>query len=253
MQSADKPILVANWKSHGNLKENKLWASQFLAHPLPEAINLAICPPFIYIPQLIELFDGTEVAIGGQNLSAYEEGAYTGEVSAKMLRDLGCLYVIIGHSERRALYAEDDRQLVEKLQRAVDFGLTPIFCVGETLQQRERAQTEAVLTRQLSVVTPVLAGVQFVLAYEPVWAIGTGKNATPEQAQETHRFLREHLVDCLGEATTELRIIYGGSVNPDNAQALFAKRDINGGLVGSASLKAEDFLQIAKALEETTN
>ena len=154
MQSADKPMLVANWKSHGSLKENKIWASHFLAHPLPEDIDLAICPPFPYIPQLLELFSGTKVAVGGQNLSTYEQGAYTGEVSAEMLRDLGCLYVIIGHSERRTLYAEDGQQLVGKLQRAIDCGLTPIFCVGETLQQRESLQTETVLSRQLSVVAP---------------------------------------------------------------------------------------------------
>ena len=251
MQAAAQPILVANWKSHGNLKENKIWASHFLAHQLPETIHLVVCPPFLYLPQLLKLCEDTTVAVGGQNLSAYEQGAYTGEVSAEMLRDLGCLYVIIGHSERRTLYAEDDQQLVQKLQRAVDCGLTPIFCVGETLQQRENMQTETVLSSQLSVVIPFLQNTPFVLAYEPVWAIGTGKNATPEQAQKTHRFLRKHLTDCLGEAATEHRIIYGGSVNPNNAKELFAARDIEGGLVGGASLKAKDFLQICKALEET--
>ena len=251
MQSAVKPIAIANWKSHGSLKENQIWVEQFCSSQLPENIHLVVCPPFPYIPQLLRLCEKTQVAVGAQNLSAYESGAYTGEVSADMLRDLGCEYVIIGHSERRTLYAEDDLQLVSKLQRAVDCGLIPIFCVGETLQQRENSQTETVLSRQLSAVVSVLKSTSFVLAYEPVWAIGTGKNATPEQAQQTHNFLRRQLTDCLGEAADGIRIIYGGSVNSDNAKALFAERDIDGGLIGGASLKAEDFLQICKVLEET--
>ena len=251
MQSAVKPIAIANWKSYGSFKENEIWAERFCASRLPENIHLAVCPPFPYISQLLELFEKTQVLVGAQNLSAYEPGAYTGEVSAEMLRDLGCEYVIIGHSERRTLYSEDDLQLVSKLQRAVDCGLTPIFCVGETLQQRERSQTETVLSQQLSAVASALKSMSFVLAYEPVWAIGTGKNATPEQAQQTHNFLRSQLTDCLGEAADGIRIIYGGSVNPDNAKALFVERDIDGGLIGGASLKAEDFLQICKVLEET--
>ncbi len=250
MQSAVKPIAIANWKSHGGLKENEIWAKHFLSSRLPEDTQLVICPPFPYIPQLLKLCAETQVGVGAQNLSAYGLGAYTGEISAEMLRDLGCLYVIIGHSERRALYAEDDLQLVRKLQRAVACGLTPIFCVGETLQQRESLQTETVLSRQLSAVASVLDNRSFVLAYEPVWAIGTGKNATPEQAQQTHSFLRKQLTDCLGKAADGIRIIYGGSVNPNNAKALFLGRDIDGGLVGGASLKAEDFLQICKVLEE---
>ena len=251
MPSVPRSIAVANWKSHSSLKENEIWAEHFLSRRLPTDTQLVICPPFPYIPQLLELCGETQVAIGAQNLSAYQSGAYTGEVSAEMLRDLGCMYVIIGHSERRTLYAEDDSQLVRKLQRAVDCGLTPIFCVGETLQQRESSQTEAVLAQQLSAVASVLESTSFVLAYEPVWAIGTGKNATPEQAQQTHKFLRERLTDCLGETANGIRIIYGGSVNPDNAKALFAERDIDGGLVGGASLKAEDFIQICEVLEET--
>ena len=251
MQSAVKPIAIANWKSHGSSKENKIWAERFCSGRLPKNIHSVICPPFPYIPQLLALCEGTQVVVGAQNLSAHEPGAYTGEVSAEMLRDLGCEYVIIGHSERRTLYAEDDSQLLRKLKRVVACGLTPIFCVGETLQQRERSQTETVLSRQLSAVASVLKSRSFVLAYEPVWAIGTGKNATPEQAQQTHNFLRKQLTDCLGEAADGIRIIYGGSVNPNNAEALFAERDIDGGLVGGASLKAEDFLRICKVLEET--
>ena len=251
MQPAVKPIAIANWKSHGSLNENEIWTEQFCSSRLPENIDLVVCPPFPYISQLLGLCEKTQVAIGAQNLSAYDPGAYTGEVSAQMLRDLGCEYVIIGHSERRTLYAEDDLQLVSKLQKSVDCGLTPIFCVGETLQQRQSSQTETVLSRQLSAVVSVLKSTSFVLAYEPVWAIGTGENATPEQAQQTHNFLRSQLTDCLDEAAAGIRIIYGGSVNPDNAKALFAERNIDGGLIGGASLEAEDFLQICKVLEKT--
>ena len=251
MQSAVKPIAIANWKSHGSLRENEIWAEWLYSSRLPQNIHLIVCPPFPYIPQLLGWCEKIQVSVGAQNLSAYEPGAYTGEVSAEMLRDLGCEYVIIGHSERRTLYAEDDSQLVRKLQRVIDCGLMPIFCVGETLQQRESSQTETVLSRQLSAVASTLKGTSFVLAYEPVWAIGTGKNAMPEQAQQAHDFLRRQLIDCLGEAAHGIKIIYGGSVNPDNAKALFSEQDIDGGLIGGASLKAEDFLQICKVLEET--
>ncbi|MXX98512.1 MAG: triose-phosphate isomerase [Gammaproteobacteria bacterium] len=251
MQTTPKPILVANWKSHGNLKENKIWVEHFLAKPPCEGMDIVVCPPFPYIHQLCELCEGTAVAVGAQNVSSYEQGAYTGEVSAKMLRDLGCLYVIIGHSERRSLYAEDDKQLMQKLQRAIDCGLIPIFCVGETLQQRENSQTQEVLNRQLSAVASFLKGAPFVLAYEPIWAIGSGRTATPEQAQQAHGFLCECLSVGLGVEATEYRVIYGGSVKSDNAKALFAEHDVGGGLVGGASLQAEDFLQICKALEET--
>ena len=149
MQSAIKPIAIANWKSCGSLEENKIWAERFCSNRLPENIHLVVCPPFPYIPQLLARCERTQVVVGAQNLSAYEPGAYTGEVSAEMLRDLGCEYVIIGHSERRTLYAEDDSQLLRKLTRAIECGLTPIFCVGETLQQRERLQTETVLSRHV--------------------------------------------------------------------------------------------------------
>ena len=244
------PLLVANWKSHGNLHKNQIWIKQFLAQPLSADIDLVVCPPFPYIPQLLDLCKGTTVAVGAQNLSAYQQGAYTGEVSADMLRDLGCRYVIIGHSERRSLQAEDDKQLTLKLQMAIDCDLIPIFCVGETLQQREQAQTQAVLSDQLSAIVSVLKGTSFILAYEPIWAIGSGQTATPEQAQQVHRFLREYLIEHLSNNAAEISIIYGGSVKPGNAKELFAERDISGGLVGGASLKAEDFSQIYGAFKE---
>lgn len=250
MQSTAKLLLVANWKSYGSLKENQIWAEHLSERPLPDNIQLVVCPPFPYIPQLLRLCEGTALAVGAQNLSAYAQGTYTGEVSAEMLRDLGCRYVIIGHSERRSLYAEDDRQLAYKLQQAIDCSLIPIFCIGETLQQRESSQTRTVLKLQLISVVSVLKDAPFVLAYEPIWAIGSGQTATPEQARQVHSFLREYLITEIGEVATEYRIIYGGSVKPNNAKALFAQRDIDGGLVGGASLQGEDFLRIAKALEE---
>ena len=246
----DKPILVANWKSYGSRQDNNIWAKSFLAKPSPENIEVVICPPFPYIPQLLDLCANTTVMIGAQNLSAYQPGAYTGEVSAQMLRDLGCRYVIIGHSERRSLYDEDDPQLISKLQMAIEYGLLPIFCVGETLQQRKNKQTQSVLIQQLSVAISLLEGASFVLAYEPIWAIGTGHTATPEQAQQVHSWLRKYLSEHLGKEALKLRIIYGGSVKSDNAKNLFAEYDIDGGLVGGASLQAEDFLQICNALAE---
>lgn len=245
-----KPLLVANWKSHGSDQDNQIWAKHFLAQPLSADVDLVVCPPFPYIPQLVDLCEATTVAVGAQNLSAHQQGAYTGEVSAQMLRDLGCQYVIIGHSERRSLYAEDDKQLAAKLQRAIECGLMPIFCIGETLQQRQQAQTEAVLRRQFSAVASVLTNTSFVLAYEPVWAIGSGQTATPEQAQQVHCFLREYLSKQLSKASAEIRIIYGGSVKPDNAKALFAKPDIDGGLIGGASLQGKDFLAIYNSITE---
>ena len=251
MQSAVKPMLVANWKSHGDLKANQVWLKHFLVRTIAEDIDLVICPPFPYIPQLLDLCKGTAVTVGGQNISAYGQGAYTGEVAAEMLIDLGCLYVIIGHSERRSLYAEDDKELVEKLRMAIDYGLTPIFCVGETLQQRQSLQTEEVLIQQLSFAVPVLQKIPFVIAYEPIWAIGTGQTATPEQAQKVHSLLRDYLTTRIDEKAVGIRIIYGGSIKPNNAQTLFSERDVDGGLVGGASLNAEDFLRICKALETT--
>lgn len=198
--------------------------------------HCAVCVPFPYLPQVAERLRGSPIAWGAQNVSEHAQGAYTGETSAAMLAEFGCRYVLVGHSERRQLYGETDAQAAAKFAAARAAGLTPILCVGETLQERDAGKTEDVVARQL-------AAVDFrggVLAYEPVWAIGTGRNATPEQAQAVHAFLRK-------KVPAQTPILYGGSVKPQNAAAIFAMPDVDGGLIGGASLVAKDFLDIVKA------
>lgn len=214
--------------------------------------EVAVCPPAILIPLVAERLAGSAIRWGGQNLSAHKMGAYTGEISGIMLKDYGCIYVIVGHSERRALYGEDDRIVAQKFQRAQEAGLTPILCVGETLDEREAGHTEAVVARQLEAVLAQVGSGGFsnaVLAYEPVWAIGTGKNATPEQAQAVHDFVRRRLAQADRQTAAKLRILYGGSVKAGNAQALFTQPDVDGGLIGGASLNADEFVQICRAAE----
>ena len=201
-----------------------------------EAAQCAICPPFPFLSDVAEQLRGTPVALGAQNVSEHVQGAYTGEVSAAMLKEMGCRYAIVGHSERRQIYGETDKQVAAKFAAASGAGLTPILCVGETLAEREAGKTEEVVARQLGAV----AFKDGVLAYEPVWAIGTGKNATPEQAQAVHAFLRK-------KVPQDTTILYGGSVKAQNASAIFAMPDVDGGLIGGASLVAEDFLAILKA------
>lgn len=202
----------------------------------PGATQCAICPPFPFLSDVAEQLRGTPVALGAQNVSEHVQGAYTGEVSAAMLKEMGCRYAIVGHSERRQIYGETDKQVAAKFAAASGAGLTPILCVGETLAEREAGKTEEVVARQLGAV----AFKDGVLAYEPVWAIGTGKNATPEQAQAVHAFLRK-------KVPQDTTILYGGSVKAQNASAIFAMPDVDGGLIGGASLVAEDFLAILKA------
>jgi triosephosphate isomerase (TIM) len=200
----------------------------------------AVCVPFPYLAQAAERLRETALSWGAQDVSEHLDGAYTGEVSVAMLKDFGCRYVLVGHSERRLLYRESDGQAAAKFVAAVTHGLTPIFCVGETLEERDAGRTEEVVARQLDAVVNKDEFSQAVLAYEPVWAIGTGRTATPEQAQAVHAFLRR-------KVPFETRILYGGSVKPQNAQAIFAMPDIDGGLIGGASLAAGDFLAIAHA------
>ena len=202
--------------------------------------EVAICPPFPYLAQVAEKLHGTPFAWGAQNVSEHAQGAYTGEVSAEMLKDFGCRYVIVGHSERRQRYGESDAQVAAKFAAAQSAGLTPILCVGETLAEREAARTEDVVARQLDAVLAKSSFGAAVLAYEPVWAIGTGRNATPEQAQAVHAFLRR-------KVSGETRILYGGSVKAQNAAAIFAMPDVDGGLIGGASLVANEFIEIARA------
>ena len=200
----------------------------------------AVCVPFPYLPQVAERLCGTPLAWGAQNVSEHAQGAYTGEVSASMLAELGCRYVIVGHSERRQLYGESDAQVAAKFAAAQAAGITPILCVGETLEERDAGRTEQVVARQLDAVLKKNSFSGAVLAYEPVWAIGTGRNATPDQAQAVHALLRK-------KVSGEALILYGGSVKPQNAAAIFAMPDVDGGLIGGASLVAKEFLDIVKA------
>ncbi|HEV6968056.1 MULTISPECIES: triose-phosphate isomerase [Roseateles] len=242
-----KKLVVGNWKMHGSRAAN----AQLLAG-LKEAgpwnADVAVCVPFPYIAETALALTGTAIAYGAQDCSAHEQGAYTGEVSSAMLADIGCRYVIVGHSERRAYHAEGDQLVADKAKAALAHGVTPIVCVGETRAEREAGQTEAVVKRQLAAVIHTLGHCcgEMVVAYEPVWAIGTGLTATPEQAQAVHAVLRAQL-HAATDRSAAMRILYGGSVKADNAAQLFGQPDIDGGLIGGASLKAADFAAICLA------
>ena len=246
-----RPLVAANWKMNGSLASIR---------PLLEGLmsgleagcdaEVALCPPYVYLAELAETLKNTDIKLGSQNISQLESGAYTGEVSADMLKDFSCKYAIVGHSERRALYHETDMLVAEKFVRAQGAGLIPILCVGEQLEERESADTEAVIERQLNAVI-VLAGIgsfnNAVIAYEPVWAIGTGKTATPEQAQEVHAFVRLLLARHDDAVADKIRILYGGSVKAANAIEIFNMVDVDGGLIGGASLDTQEFLSICHA------
>ncbi len=234
-------LVAGNWKMHGSLAANEALLGSLLGQIAgASAVECAVCVPFPYLEQVSRRLKGSALAWGAQNLSEHAQGAYTGEVSAAMLKEFGCRYVIVGHSERRQLYAESDAQVAAKFAQARGAGLTPILCVGETLEEREAGRTEAVVARQLDEVLKRTAFNDAVLAYEPVWAIGTGRTATPEQAQQVHGFLRKRVSNAA-------RILYGGSVKAQNAAAIFAMPDVDGGLIGGASLVANDFVEIVKA------
>ncbi|MCK6426758.1 MAG: triose-phosphate isomerase [Burkholderiaceae bacterium] len=242
-----RKLVVGNWKMHGSHAANAELLQGILAGG-PVNADLAVCPPFPYLSEVAVTLANSAVAWGAQDVSAFEQGAYTGEVSAAMLREFGCRYAIVGHSERRAYHGETDQLVADKAKAALSRGVTPIVCVGETLAQREAGETEAVVKRQLSAVIHTLAHCigEVVVAYEPVWAIGTGRTASPEQAQAVHALLRAQLAAATPHADA-MRLLYGGSVKPDNAATLFAQPDIDGGLIGGAALKAADFLAIARA------
>ena len=214
---------------------------------------VAVCPPYVYIAKVAELAKGTKLAVGAQDINDQESGAHTGEVSGPMLKDVGCRYVIVGHSERRAIYGESDEDTARKFAAARKFGLTPILCVGELLEEREKGITEEVVGRQLDAVIK-LEGIkaigEAVIAYEPVWAIGTGKTASPQQAQDVHAFIRTKLAKLDKAVADKVQILYGGSVKGSNAVELFSMPDIDGGLIGGASLTADDFLAICRAPDQ---
>ncbi len=246
-------LAVGNWKMYGNLPENQALLDKVAvaAGSLSKAIA-AVCVPFPYLAQARAALAGSKAAWGGQNVSQHPKGAFTGEVSAGMLREFGCRYVIVGHSERRQWFGEDDATVALKAKAVLAQGMIPIVCVGETLAERERGVTEEVVGRQLGVVADGLGadGLKAsVLAYEPVWAIGTGKTATPEQAQTVPAYLRGVLAARDKSIAASMPILYGGSVKAANAAELFGMRDVDGGLIGGASLVAEEFLSICRAAD----
>ena len=241
-----KKLIAGNWKMNGSLAANAALIGELLAGIGQPACDVAVCVPAVYLAQVQLLLAGQGgIALGAQDVSQHESGAYTGDVSAAMLKELGARYVIVGHSERRQYQGETDAQVAVKAQRALAAGLTPIVCVGETLREREQGETESVISRQLSTVIQLNGErlTDLVVAYEPVWAIGTGRTATPEQAQTVHAALRALLATADLQAAG-VRILYGGSMNAGNAAELLAQPDIDGGLIGGASLKARDFLKI---------
>lgn len=243
-------LVVGNWKMHGDKAAIAELLTTLQARLSPSSADVAVCPPFVYLDAAARHLEGSPIALGAQNLSTETKGAFTGEIAAEMLRDCGCKYVIAGHSERRQLFHESDALVATKVAAALRAGLTPILCVGETLRQREAGSTLSVIEAQLGAVFTQLGSQieQTVIAYEPVWAIGTGQTATPEQAQKVHAFIRR-LLAAVTTKTAEIRILYGGSVKADNAAQLFAQPDIDGGLVGGASLNAEEFAAICRAAE----
>jgi triosephosphate isomerase len=247
-------LVAGNWKMNGSRAANAALVEKTAAGMARSRdVVVLVCPPAVYLDSVAGALQGTGIRLGGQNLCEQDKpGAFTGEIHGAMLKEAGCDYVIVGHSERRALYGETDDVVARKYRTAQACGLVPILCVGETLAQREANETEAVLKRQLDTVLG-LCGVaslgQAVVAYEPVWAIGTGRNATPQQAQDAHAFLRAQVASRDARIAAALRLLYGGSVKSDNAAALFAGPDVDGGLIGGASLKADEFLAICAAAQ----
>jgi triosephosphate isomerase len=244
-------ILVAgNWKLNGSLQSVRQLVADIKAGMGEVKADVAVCPPYVYIPEVASLLKGSSLGYGAQDVSDQITGAFTGEVSAPMLNDFGCKYAIVGHSERRSLYGEGDEFTARKFAAARKAGLIPILCVGELLEEREQGITEQVVARQLDAVIQlegVAALADAVIAYEPVWAIGTGKTASPQQAQDVHAFIRGKIAALDAAIAEKVQILYGGSVKGSNAAELFAMADIDGGLIGGASLAAEEFLTICRA------
>jgi len=247
-----RDILIAgNWKMNGGSAANtELVAGIIAGAPVSDRVRLLICPPFPYLVAVAEQLNGSEVLLGAQTVSEHSMGAFTGEISTSMLKDVGCEYVIVGHSERRALYGESSDAVAAKFKAVIEGGLVAILCVGETLAEREAGSTEAVIDEHMDAVFDAVGIDGFataIVAYEPVWAIGTGMTATPQQAQDVHRHIRSGMEARNKDIAEATLILYGGSVKSDNAAGLFSMPDIDGGLIGGASLKADDFLAIATA------
>ena len=241
-------LVAANWKMNGSQGENERWLATFRS--APPHCETVVCPPFVYLAQVAQGLERTQAGIGAQNLCLQVAGAWTGEVAGEMLIDLGAQWVIVGHSERRAAYGETDEIVAAKAERAIAAGLRPIVCIGETLEQREGGRTQQVVMAQLDAILRRCSVAQLAngaLAYEPVWAIGTGRTATPQQAQQVHATIRARLAGADQASAAATRVLYGGSVKPGNAAELFSQPDIDGGLIGGASLVASDFLAICAA------
>jgi len=246
-----RPVVAGNWKMHGSRSVNQALLTELERSLKPEwPIDVVVCPPFVYLSDAVRLLEGVQIGVGAQDVCAEAGGAFTGQVSAAMLKDVGCQYVIVGHSERRRLYHEDDVLVARKFAAVLQRGLIPVLCVGETLEEHEAHQAEVVVARQIDAVIAMNGIASFaraILAYEPVWAIGTGRTATPQQAQGIHAYLRSRIAAQDDNIGGRLRILYGGSVKGGNAAELFAMPDVDGGLVGGASLSAEEFQQICAA------
>ena len=244
-------LVAGNWKMNGSNAANAELVDGIIAGmPQSDTVSLLVCPPFPYLATMADQLSGTGIALGAQNVSEHAAGAFTGETAPSMLSDVGCTYVIVGHSERRAIMGESSETVAAKFRAAQDAGLIPVLCVGETQEERETERTEAVVDEQLNAViddSGIEAFRSAVIAYEPVWAIGTGLTATPEQAQDVHQHIRGVLGVRNQDVAGAVKILYGGSVKGDNAAGLFGKPDIDGGLIGGASLKSADFLAIAEA------
>jgi triosephosphate isomerase len=240
-------LVIGNWKMNGTRASVELLAQGIMAGLGDNTAGIAVCAPYVYLPRIGEIINGSRLALGAQNVADKASGAYTGEVSAAMLAEFGCQYALVGHSERRSYYGDTDASVAARFCQAQSQNIIPVLCIGETLEQREQEQTFAVVDGQLDAVIE-LAGIaafnNAVIAYEPVWAIGTGKTASDEQAQEVHQHIRQYIAAKDQTIAEKIQILYGGSAKPDNAKGLFAMPDIDGGLIGGASLDAESFLKI---------
>ena len=246
-----RSLVVGNWKMNGTLASSELLAKGIIAGLDSNKADIAICVPYVYLPCVSELVKGTALALGSQNIADKSTGAFTGEISATMLREFNCKYALVGHSERRTFYGDTNESVAARFSQAQEQNIIPILCVGETLEQREQNQTFEVINDQLDAVINLVGVAAFnsaVIAYEPVWAIGTGKTASDEQAQEVHYYIRQYMAAKDQAIADKIQILYGGSAKPDNAKGLFAMPDIDGGLIGGASLDAESFLKIFNSI-----
>ena len=249
------PFVAGNWKMNGTRASARALIEGILGGlPRPKGVDICVCPPFVLLHEVSQRVKGSPIRLGGQDVSEYASGAYTGDIAADMLCDAGCQFVIVGHSERRNIHQESDQIVAKKMIAAKKAGLVPIVCVGESLAQRESNETTKVIAAQIDALLAQEGGrdalESSIIAYEPIWAIGTGRTATPEQAQEVHHFIRTRIAALDGRIAERLRILYGGSVKPENARDLFGMADIDGGLIGGASLNANDFVAICTAAQQ---